>query len=65
MSEVTKQEWICKQNRTGKTLDLVELIGTELELYELRVPLQSCYKCDDYNLFKGVSYCLQYKEVEK
>ena len=60
-----KQEWICLENRTGKSIDdLPEIADSGLILYELKMQLNSCKTCDDYTTIKGEPYCLQYK-VEK
>ena len=71
MVKITKQNWICEQNRTGKNLEnfLGELKQTiansGLTVYELKTELASCPYCADFNKIQhnNEEYlgCLQYK----
>lgn len=61
MSEITKKEWICEQNRNGIVNEIPELNDTiansGLVPYRLKTELSSCSRCNDFNR-------IQYKDNE-
>jgi len=67
-----KHEILCRENRTGRYKEPSDLginnpVSTNtLRLYELKLKLEICKRCDDYVTMNGREYCLQsYNEVAR